>query len=105
MTLKVGSLSKKTRKIRIYNMLTKSEDILEVCEEENMIEILDRYLEINEHANSYTWKRLGRPLDMMKTLSENDIPDESRDFIDFNLDEDCYIPCLHLYYNDDLTVA
>ena len=86
-------------------MLTKTEDVVEVCSEETMIEILDRYLEINEHANSYTWKRLGRPLDMMKTLAENDVPDESEHFIDHNLDEDCYIPCLHLYYNDDLTVA
>ena len=27
-----------------------------------MFEILERYKEINEHAASYTWKRLGRPL-------------------------------------------
>ena len=70
-----------------------------------MNEILDRYLELNQHADSYTWKRLGRPLDMDKTMEDNDIPDESEDFIDLNLDEDCYIPCVHLYYNDDLTVA
>lgn len=70
-----------------------------------MNEILDRYLELNEHAASYTWKRLGRPLDMDQTMEENDIPDESKDFIDLNLDEDSYIPCVHLYYNDDLTVA
>ena len=36
-----------------------------------MNEILDRYLELNEHAASYTWKRLGRPLDMDKTMEEN----------------------------------
>ena len=70
-----------------------------------MNEILDRYLSLNEHADSYTWKRLGRPLDMDKTMEENDIPDESEDFVDLNLDEDMYIPCVHLYYNDDLTVA
>ena len=54
-------------------MLTKNDDILEVCSEETMNEILDRYIDLNEHSASYTWKRLGRPLDMEKTLEENDI--------------------------------
>lgn len=103
--LRVGRLTEKTRKIRIFNQLTKADDVIEVCSEETMNEILDRYLELNEHAASYTWKRLGRPLDMDQTMEENDIPDESKDFIDLNLDEDSYIPCVHLYYNDDLTVA
>ena len=101
----VGHLSEKTRKIRIINQLTKADDTIECCSEETMNEILDRYLELNEHAASYTWKRLGRPLDMDQTMEENDIPDESKDFIDLNLDEDSYIPCVHIYYNDDLTVA
>ena len=86
-------------------MLTKNDDVLEVCSEETMNEILDRYNELNEHAASYTWKRLGRPLDMELTLEENDIPDESEEFVDLNIDEDAYIPCVHLYHNDDLTVA
>ena len=86
-------------------MQTKDDDIIEVCSEETLNEILDRYMELNEHAASYTWKRLGRPLDMDKTLEENDIPDETEDFIDLNLDEHMYIPAVHLYYNDDLTVA
>ena len=86
-------------------MLTKDDDILEVCSEETMNEILARYIPSNEHAASYTWKRLGRPLDMDKTLEENDIPDETAEFVDLNIDEDAYIACVHLYYNDDLTVA
>ena len=104
-SLCIGRLSEKTRKIRVINQLTKADDTLEVCSEECMNEILDRYLDLNEHAASYTWKRLGRPLDMEKTMEENDIPDESEDFIDLNLPEDFYIPCVHIYYNDDLTVA
>ena len=104
-SLCIGRLTEKTRKIRIINQLTKADDIIEVCNEETMNEILDRYLELNEHAASYTRKRLGRPLDMDKTMEENDIPDESEDFIDLNLDEDSYIPCVHIYFNDDLTVA
>jgi hypothetical protein len=45
-------------------MITDHKDILNVGSEETINEILDRYLSINEHAKSYVWKRLGRPLDM-----------------------------------------
>lgn len=61
-------------------MLTDHEDIIEVPSEETIQEILIRYKEINEHAASYTWKRLGRPLDMEKTLEENNIDDETEEF-------------------------
>ena len=103
--LRIGQLTEKTRKLRVINLTTGDDDIIEVCSEETMNEILDRYMELNEHAASYTWKRLGRPLDMEKTLSENDIPDQTEEFIDLNIDEHSYIPAVHLYYNDDLTVA
>lgn len=39
----IGRLTKKTRKIRLINMLTKHDDILEVACEESINEILDRY--------------------------------------------------------------
>ena len=68
-------------------MVTKDDDVIEVCSEETLNEILDRYMELNEHAASYTWKRLGRPLDMDKTLEENDIPDETDEFVDLNIAE------------------
>ena len=103
--LRIGRLTTKTRKLRIINMLTKDDDIIEVCSEETINEILDRYIPSNEHSASYTWKRLGRPLDMDLTLAANDIPDETAEFVELNIDEDAYIPCVHLYYNDDLTVA
>jgi hypothetical protein len=51
-----------------------------VPSEETINEILTRYKEINTHAASYTWKRLGKPLDMEKKLSENGIPDETEEF-------------------------
>ena len=87
-----------------YNIslpLTKNDDVVEVCSEECMNEILDRFLDLNEHAASYTWKRLGRPLDMEKTLEENDIPDETQEYISLDIDPDEYIPAIHIYYNDD----
>ena len=52
----IGRLSAKTRRVRVVNVLTHSEDVLEVCEEESMHEILDRFLDFNAHAGSYTWK-------------------------------------------------
>lgn len=47
-----------------------------------------RYEEINVHAGSYTWKRLGRPLDMTKTLEDNDIADETDEFERMGIPED-----------------
>ena len=111
----IGRLTIKTRKIKIINMLTKHEDVLDVfhiswpflqvATEETINEILDRYLELNHHAASYTWKRLGKVLDMDKTLAENEIPDETEELIELGLDVDEYIPAIHLYFNDDLTIA
>ncbi len=102
----MGQLTKCTRKIRVINMLTDHDDIIEVPMEETINEILVRYKEINKHADSYTWKRMGRPLDMNLTLDDNDIPDETQEFQKLDIPEDqWYIPCIHLYFNDDLTVA
>jgi hypothetical protein len=60
----IGRLTKKVRKINIMNTLTKDDESIEVATEENMNEILDRYLDFNAHASSYTWKRLGKVMDM-----------------------------------------
>ena len=46
-----------------------------------------------------------RPLDMSKTLEQNGIYDETKEFERLRIDRDFYVPVLHLYYNDDLTVA
>ena len=105
----IGSLSKCTRNIRIVNTLTHQEALLEVCSEETMEQILDRYLDHNSHASSYTWKTLDdgdfRPLDMNKTLEENGIPNESAEFEELRIAEDYYTPVVNLYFDDDLTVA
>lgn len=101
----IGRLTLKTRKVKLINMLTDHEDVIEVPSEETINEILERYKETNLHAESYTWKRLGRPLDMELRLDENDIPDETEEFERLDIPEDeWYIPAIHLYFNDDLTV-
>ena len=85
-------------------MLSKVDDIIEVASEETLEEILIRYLPYNDHAASYTWKVSGRPLDMELTLAENGIDDDTDEFKRLEIDDNLYIPTIHLYYNDDLTV-
>ena len=99
----IGLLTKKTRKVRIINSLTLQEQIIEVCTEENMYEILQRYLPYNSHAASYTWKYYGGCLDMKKTLDENGVKDESEELFNLRMDEDNYLPPISLYFNNDLT--
>ena len=103
----IGRLTRKSRIIKIVNMLSKSEDVITVCSEDTISDIRDRYLEYNAHASSYTFKALigeeYRNLDLTKTLDENSIIDETDKFISLDLDYDFYIPTLQIYYNDDLT--
>ena len=108
--LRIGMLTAKTRKINLFNMLTKQSTILEVCSEETLEEIQRRYLAFNKHSGSYTWKRtdedkVARLLDMRQTLAANGIPDEDNQFELLNLDPMEWVPIIHLYFSDDLTVA
>ena len=102
-----GLLSKKRRYVRIVNTLTSQNDLLEVATEETLEEIRQRYLKYNLHAGSYTWKRLGAPLDLTKTLDQNGIPEET-DAADQLLNgssDEVYVPAIHVYFKDDLTVC
>ncbi|EER16220.1 conserved hypothetical protein [Perkinsus marinus ATCC 50983] len=101
----IGSLATATRKIGLLNVLIGQTCILEVPIEETLAEIATRYHDYNFHALSYTWKRLGRKLDMEKTLEENGVPDEANLLKSLDVDPDEHIPVLHLYFNDDLTEA
>ena len=109
-SLAIGALTAKTRKIILFNMLNKESTKLEVCSEETLEEIQRRYLAFNGHSSSYTWKRtdstsVARILNMRDTLDANGIPDESLQFDALNMDEDDFIPIIHLYFSDDLTSA
>ena len=68
-----------------------------------MLEILTRYEAYNVHAASYTWKFCGTNLDMTRTLEENGVEDEFEKFYELGMNEDDYLPAIHLYFNDDLT--
>ena len=101
----VGILSQKTRKIKIINTLTSQDHVIEVCSEEIMTEILERYLKYNSHAASYTWKYDSRNLVMNSTLEDNGITDEDEEFYKLSMNDDTFLQSIHLYFNDDLTEA
>jgi len=101
----IGAFTARTRKVTIQNLLTKQKHVLEIPVEETVEEIQERYLICNAHAKSYTWKRLGQPLNMQKTLEENGVKDETDEFLKLGIDPDDHIPVIHLYFNDDLTEA
>lgn len=105
----MGQLTRKSRKLRIINTLNGHEITLEVCSEETLHDIVKtRYMFVNAHAHSYTWMRhdnVSRVLDMTKTLDDNGIFDEAEEFEAVGLSADFYIPAVHLYFNDDLTVG
>ena len=42
---------------------------------------------------------------MDKNLEENGIPDETDELLELGIDLEEYIPAVHLYFNDDLTIA
>lgn len=101
----VGLLTKKTRPIRIMNMLTLAEVTINVCCEDTFERILERYTLFNSDASSYTWRYLDKNIDMSKTMEENGIPDERDVFTDLGLPQNFYLPSIFLYYNDDMKWA
>ena len=112
--LQVGQLPSSCRLIRIKNVLTKQEDVLEVPSEETVAGIRQRYLALNAHAFAYIWKaflpnRAGvlepQELDMQRTLAANGVEDERAKFEACQLPPDFFVPVLHLFWADDLTVA
>merc|ERR1712187_907834 len=96
----VSKLTERIRKVTIQNLMTKQKNTLEVPVEETVEEIRERYLFHNAHAQSYTWKRLGVPLNMQKTLQENGMIDETEEFEQLGIDPDDHIPVIHLYFDD-----
>lgn len=94
----IGLRSRKTRKIRIVNTLTQREHVLEVCSEEKITAIQDRYTAVNAHAKGYMWKRLGSLLDMNSTLEANHIKDQAGVFEEVGIDEEDWLPVIHLYF-------
>jgi len=98
----IGNLSKKTRIVRVVNTLTNQEHQLEVCSEETISEISVRFgYQHNRNAESYVWKRLGRSLDVSKTLDENGVSDDTEALRRLNVEQDYLYPAVHIYFDDE----
>jgi hypothetical protein len=69
-----------------------------VCSEEKLSAIQERYMAYNSHAKGYMWKRLGVLLDMTSSLEENGIKDEGAHMEKLGMDEEQYLPTIHLYF-------
>lgn len=70
-----------------------------------------RYIDINQHASESTWKAncaksdgTFLKVDFNKTLEENGLPDERPEFESLEMGILYYLPCIHIYYNDDISV-
>ena len=48
---------------------------------------------------------MGQVLDMSKSLEKNGILAERDELLELGMQLDDYIPAIHLYFNDDLTIA
>ena len=90
-------------------MVTTTEDIISTCAEDTVEDILEKYLEYNLHAKSYTWKAIVNDelinLNMSKTLEDNGLIDDADTFYSLGIADDAYIPSVLIYFNDDLTYA
>ena len=42
---------------------------------------------------------------MSLNLEQNGIPDEREELVELDIQDDEYIPAIHMYFNDDLTIA
>lgn len=102
---RIGKLTERPRLVRIINALNHHSITLEVSTEETVSQIRERYLLVNAHAHSYRWTRLGKDLDMSKTLVENGMQDDSQELEQLGISDDVYVPAIHLTFDDDLTVA
>ncbi|EFJ17213.1 hypothetical protein SELMODRAFT_421114 [Selaginella moellendorffii] len=122
----IGKLSKRTRCIRVKNVLINQDILLEVPCEETVGQILDRYKDYNSHADSYSCRAVSLSdahefiqLDLNKTLQCNGVPDISDidefpppikekliyEYLGSGLPAYFYVPVILIYYNDDLTIA
>ena len=105
-SLVIGKMTGREVKVRFVNTLNYIEHTLVVPVEETLNEICYRYLAMNKHAKSYTWKDInGCVLNMELTLKENGICEKYDELEYINVpDEEIYVPTIYLYFNDDLTI-
>ncbi|XP_017775365.1 PREDICTED: cytochrome b5 domain-containing protein 1 [Nicrophorus vespilloides] len=97
----VGLLTKKVRPIRIINPLFGLEVHMNVCCEDTVLRIKERYSIFNSDANIYLWRYMDNVLNDELTLEENGIIDETDRFGSVGLSPTFYVPAIMIFYNDE----
>ncbi|KAI5730753.1 cytochrome b5 domain-containing protein 1 [Diaphorina citri] len=98
----IGKVTQKQIPIRILNVLTNQYTYLNVCCEDTLKRIEERYSKFNSNTEQYVWKYSGAVLDMDKTLEENGISDHLDIFDACFIPQDYYVPCIYVYFKDEI---
>lgn len=98
----IGKVTNKTLPINIVNVLTHQSIRLEVCCEDTLRRIEERYSKFNSNTQQYLWKYNGQVLDMDKTLEENGIVDRLDLFDAYFMPRDYYVPSIFIYFMDEI---
>eukprot|EP00762_Andalucia_godoyi_P001863 ANDGO_05964.mRNA.1 hypothetical protein len=101
-SMQVGCVTLRERHIELFNTLSKQCVRIACAEEDTLHDILLRYIPHNAHGHSYTFKFLGKVLDMTKSLEANGIPYDQTFGEDWDIG---HVPKLFVYFNDDLSIA
>ena len=112
MSLIIGRLSAKLRKVTVKNTLTGHEQVMDIPSEDVVADIQKKYMECNWQAEGYTWKALRKAgeamvlfeLDMNSTLEENGIADETKIFEKMQMVSANFVPVLYLHLTDSLSM-
>ncbi|CAB1116757.1 unnamed protein product [Ectocarpus sp. CCAP 1310/34] len=102
---RIEKLTRKARPLRVVNILSRQEDQLLVACEDTIADIQDeRFLGVGANSVLLHLQKFV-PAKMDQTLEENGIVDDDLAFEKLGIDDDGYMPILHIYFNDDLTIA
>jgi hypothetical protein len=98
----IGRLSNHNRQpLNILNVLTSEQQTVYFCREENFEAIIERFLTWNENAENYTWKYLGKEIDVKKSVEENGIYVNRESEEEKRNESMDFIPTVHIFFNDD----
>ncbi|KAH8392131.1 hypothetical protein KR215_001477, partial [Drosophila sulfurigaster] len=102
----IGRITRRARRLRIINTLTAKVQFMNVCDEDSIYDIQQKYkARYNHHAGSYEWRKFSNGakycgvLNLNGNLDENGLTDAEES------DVELPPPSIWLYYTDDLTIA
>lgn len=100
--LQIGWLSRNVRPLRVLNMLTFKQVQINVCSEDTFFRIKERYRPFCRNIEYYLWRYFDKTIKMDQTMEENGIIDERECFLHLDLPQQFYVPCVFVYFSDNL---